>query len=88
MIMALRPDWVDPDGLATVSDMSAENTGLDVDLAGAVVQTYGAWGAGPGPTDNPAAATPELGKALLEILVGEVARVLRDFGQIPGPVED
>jgi len=41
--MALRPDWVDPDGLATVSDMSAENTGLDVDLAGAVVQTYGAW---------------------------------------------
>ena len=88
MIMALRPDWVDSEALAKVSDMSAENTGLDVDLAGAVVQTYGAWGAGPGHTDNPAAATPELGKALLEILVREVARVLRDFGQIPGPVED
>jgi len=39
-------------------------------------------------TDNPAAATPELGRAMLDVLVAEVARFYSDFYQVPGPVED
>jgi creatinine amidohydrolase len=88
LIMALRPDWVDADALASVKDESEADSGLDVNLAGAVVQTYGAWPASPGHTDNPAAATPELGHAMLEIMVAEVARFYSDFERIPGPVED
>ena len=88
LVMALRPDWVDADALAAVSDLAEVNRGLDVNLSGATVQTYGTWQAGPGHTDNPAAATPELGRAMLDVLVAEVARFYSDFYQVPGPVED
>ena len=87
LIMALRPDWVDPAGLAAVRDVSAENSGLDVDLTGANEQTYGVWQEGPGHTDNPAAATAELGEAMLAVIVEEVARFYRNFAQVPGPSE-
>ena len=88
LIMALRPDWIDADALAAVEDQSEADSGLDVDLSGAVVQTYGAWPASPGHTDNPAAATPELGHKMLEILVAEVARFYSEFDRVPGPVQD
>ena len=87
-ILSLRPDWVDETARASVRDMEGEGSGLDVDLTGAVVQTYGAWGKGPGHTDNPAAATAELGEKLLDIAATEVARFLRDFSKVPGPVTD
>ena len=84
-ILALRPDWVDEDARAAVTDMEGEVSGLDVDLTGAVVQTHGAWGKGPGHTDNPAAATAELGDKLLAVAAEEVARFFRDFSRVPGP---
>ena len=71
-----------------VKDMADEVSGLDADLTGAVVQTYGAWGKGPGHTDNPAAASAELGEKMLEVLVAEVARLFRDFARVPGPVTE
>ena len=87
-VLALRPDWVDEEARAKVRDMSGEGSGLDVNLTGAVVQTYGAWGKSPGHTDNPAAATAELGEQMLTIIVDEVARFFRDFSKVPGPVTD
>ncbi len=87
-ILSLRPDWVDEDARSKVRDMEDEGSGLDVDLTGAVVQTYGAWGKGPGHTDNPAAATGELGGKMLDIIVAEVARFFRDFAKVAGPEID
>ena len=87
-VMALRPDWVDEAARASVTDVGGESSGLDVDLTGATVQTYGAWGRGPGHTDNPAAASAELGEKLLEVAVDEVARFFRDFSRVPGPVTE
>ena len=87
-ILALRPDWVDEKARAAVRDMEGEGSGLDVPLTGAVVQTHGAWGKGPGHTDNPAAATAELGTKLLDIAAREVAQFFRDFSKVAGPVTD
>jgi creatinine amidohydrolase len=87
-ILALRPDWVDEDARAGTSDMSAESTGLDVELTGAVVQTYGAWSRSPGHTDDPAAASAGLGKQMLDIIVEQVACFFRNFGRAPDPVTD
>ena len=58
-----------------------------MDLTGAVVQIHGAWGQGPGHTDNPAAASAELGEKLLDVAVTEVSRFFRNFSKVPGPVE-
>jgi creatinine amidohydrolase len=85
MVMALRPDWVDEAERQQVDDVSSANIGLDIDLTGAVVQSHGTWQNGPGHTDNPAAATAELGVAMLEIIVAEVARFFREFSKVPGP---
>ncbi len=87
-ILSLRPDWVDEQARSQVRNMADEDSGLDVDLTGAVVQTYGAWGQGPGHTDNPAEATAELGDQMLKIIVAEVARFYRDFARVPGPTLD
>ncbi|MEW6751165.1 MAG: creatininase family protein [Candidatus Latescibacterota bacterium] len=88
VVMALRPDLVDEEALARTRDVTREGSGLDVPLTGAVVQTYGTWGKGPGHTDKPADASAELGHKLLAILVEAVARFFRDFGRAPGPVEN
>ena len=86
LVLALRPDWVDETARQRVDDVSAADVGLDVDLTGAVVQSHGTWQRGPGHTDDPAAATPELGAAMLEVIVPEVARFFREFARVPGPV--
>jgi len=52
------------------------------------VQTYGTFQAGPGHTDNPADATAELGNAMLEVIVAEVAQFYRNFAKVPGPKLD
>ena len=88
LVMALRPNWIDAEALAKVEDQSSAAGGLDVDLTGAVVQTYGTFQAGPGHTDNPADATPELGNAMLEVIVAQVAQFYRNFNQVLGPTLD
>ena len=87
-VLSLRPDWVDEDARSQVRDMADEGSGLDIDLTGAVVQTYGAWGHGPGHTDNPAEATAELGDKMLRIIIAEMARFYGDFIRVPGPTID
>jgi creatinine amidohydrolase len=81
MVLAVRPDLVNPDTLARVKDLSQERQGLFAPLAGATVQRYGAWAAGPGYTDNPAAATAEKGEAILRVVVKAVADFLVAFHQ-------
>ena len=88
LVMALRPDWVDADAQAGTKDQSDTAAGLDVPLTGAVVQSYGTFQAGPGHTDNPADATAELGNALLDVIVEEVAQFFRNFAQVPGPTRN
>ena len=85
MMMALRPDWIDETARQQVNDVSATDIGLNLDLGGAVAQSYGVWQKGPGHTDDPKPATPKLGSALLEITVAEAARFLREFSRHPGP---
>ena len=88
MVMSLRPDWVDADAQAATEDQSNAAGGLDVSLTGAVVQSYGTFQAGPGHTDNPAEATAELGAAMMEVAVAEVAQFFRNFAQVAGPTLD
>jgi creatinine amidohydrolase len=81
MVLAIRPDLVNPDILRGVKDLSQERAGLFAPLAGATMQKYGAWAAGPGYTDNPAAATAETGQVILESVVGAVSEFLVAFHQ-------
>jgi creatinine amidohydrolase len=81
MVMAIRPDLIDPTGLAQVRDLSQERAGLFADLTGATVQRHGAWAASPGYTDHPAAASAAEGSALLEVVVQQVSNFLIAFDQ-------
>lgn len=81
MVMALRPDLVSEEGLAQTSDQSRQDQGLFGAMGGATVQVHGAWGAGVGYTDNPAAATVADGEAMLEIVVQRVADFFTAFSQ-------
>jgi len=85
LMMALRPDLVSQEGIATTRDESESDDGLDVDLAGAVVQVHGTWQRGPGHTDNPAAASAEQGQALLDTIVDAVAEFYLGLNAAPGP---
>jgi creatinine amidohydrolase len=82
LVLALRPDLVDPQVLAGVP-VAANDGGLDVHLEGGTVQAHGTWGAGPGYTDNPAAATAQAGQACLEIIVQKTAEFLAAFHRLP-----
>ncbi len=75
MVMGIRPELVDPEGLKQVRDVSQDGKGLFADLSGATMQVHGAWGASTGYTDNPAAASAQEGKQLMEVVVQRV----RDF---------
>jgi creatinine amidohydrolase len=81
MVMAIRPELIDPDGLAQVKDLTQQRAGLFAPLTGATVQRHGAWAASTGYTDNPAAASAEEGKALLEVVVQRVTDFLVAFNQ-------
>ncbi len=87
-VLALRADMVDEEARGQTQDQSRASIGLDVDLTGAVVQTYGAWARSAGHTDNPAAASAELGQQMLQVIVEQVARFFREFSRTPGPVVD
>lgn len=82
LVMAIRPDLVDPEGLAQTRDQTEGSGGLFADLAGGTVQTHGTWGASVGYTDNPAAATAAEGQAMLDIIVERVAAFLTAFGSL------
>lgn len=80
MVMAIRPELVSQAGLGQVTDQSKVEGGLfSKALTGGTVQIHGAWAASTGYTDYPAAATPELGKALLEVTVRQVAEFMVGF---------
>jgi creatinine amidohydrolase len=80
LVLALRPDLVDREAMAGAAD-SEDEGGLDVDMQGAVVQEHGAWAAGPGYSDNPAAATAEIGQTYLNVIVERLAEFLVAFHQ-------
>ena len=81
MVMAIRPELIDPAGMGEVQDLSAKREGLFAPLSGAPVQRHGAWAVGAGYTDNPAAASAEEGNALLEVVAARVAEFLVAFNQ-------
>jgi creatinine amidohydrolase len=81
MVMAIRPDLIDPAGLAQVQDLSQDRAGLFRPLSGATVQRHGVWAKSAGHTDNPAAASAAEGNALLEVIVARVAEFLVAFNQ-------
>jgi creatinine amidohydrolase len=83
LVMAVRPELVNEEGLKQVKDLSKEKAGLFSPLAGATIQTHGAWAASPGYTDNPAQATPEMGQAILDVIVQSVADFLAAFYLTP-----
>jgi creatinine amidohydrolase len=84
LMMAIRPDLVFADGLAQTEDVSKKELGLMVPLTGATVQVHGAWGEGPGYSDEPAAASAAEGKAMLDVIVEEVANLLVNFYKMGG----
>lgn len=84
LMLALRPDLVREEIRQATTYASPEDLGLDVDLAGAMVQVHGTWGKGPGHTDHPATASAELGEALLEVMVDAIAEFYVGFGDVPG----
>jgi creatinine amidohydrolase len=80
MVMAIRPELVNREGLGRTSDQSSKAGGLFSNaLVGGTVQVHGTWAASTGYTDEPAAATAEEGKAMLEIVVDKVADFLVAF---------
>ena len=84
MVMAIRPELVDPEGMQQVRDLSQEPSGLFADLTGATMQRHGAWAASTGYTDNPAASSAEEGRALLAVAVTRVADFFIAFNQAAG----
>jgi len=79
LMMAIRPDLVFADGLAQTEDVSKRKLGLMMPLTGATVQVHGAWGEGPGYTDEPAAASAQEGQTMLDVIVEEVANLMVNF---------
>jgi creatinine amidohydrolase len=81
LVLALRPDLVDRATLEQMGTEVQENAGLDVDLAGAMVQVHGEWQAGAGYTDCPADASEADGQALIDIIVRSIADFYVAFGR-------
>ena len=81
MVMAIRPELVNQAGLAQTEDLTQRDRGLFAGLAGAMTQVHGVWASSPGYSDNPAAATPELGQTMLDVVVQKVADFFVAFQQ-------
>ncbi len=80
LVLALRPDLIDPTVLAQTPEVVPQGA-LFGALSGATVQGNGGWAATPGYTDNPALATAEEGEAMLAVIVERVAEFLVTFGR-------
>lgn len=81
LVMAIRPELVNQEGLSQTQDQSQVKGGLFAALTGATVQVHGSWAASTGYTDEPAAATADEGRAMLDIIVQRVAEFLTAFSQ-------
>lgn len=81
MVMALRPELIDSEGMAQIEDQSKVAKGLFGDLTGATVQIHGAWAAGAGYTDNPAESSADEGNTLLDVVVSRVSEFYVTFDQ-------
>lgn len=81
LVMAIRPELVNQEGLNQTQDQSQVKGGLFAALTGATVQVHGSWAASTGYTDEPAAATADEGRAMLDIIVQRVAEFLTAFSQ-------
>lgn len=82
MVMAIRPELVNQEGLGQTQDQSKSDGGLfSKALVGGMVQRHGTWAASTGYSDAPAEATPEEGKAMLEIVVNTVADFMVAYDQ-------
>ena len=79
MVMALRPELVNEEGLAQTANRPDSTGEVSRSLAGGTVQVYGAWAASPGYTDRPSLANAGDGRKMLEITVDEVAEFLTVF---------
>ncbi len=80
MVMAIRPELVNQEGIGQIVDQSGQRAGIfSKDLVGGTVQRHGTWGVSVGYTDNPAAATAAEGKAMLDIIVQKVADFMVAF---------
>jgi len=85
MLMAIRPDLVDPEGMAQVQDLTKEKAKLfNPDLVGATMQSHGTWAASTGYTDFPGASSAEEGEKLLEVVTQRVADFFVAFNQAAG----
>ncbi len=74
MVMAVRPELVNQEGLAQTRDQSRSDGGLfSKALVGGTVQRHGTWAASTGYSDKPAAASAEVGRQMLDIVVNKVA---------------
>jgi creatinine amidohydrolase len=84
MVLGLRPELVDPEGMQQVKDTPKVGQGLFADLSGATMQVHGAWAASTGYSDNPALASAEEGKQLMEVVVKRVSEFFVAFNQAAG----
>ncbi len=81
MVLGLRPELVDPEGMQQVQDTSKTSQGLFADLSGATMQVHGAWAASTGYSDNPGLSSAEEGKQLMEVVVQRVSDFFVAFYQ-------
>lgn len=86
LMMAIRPDLVNRKALDAMSGQVHDDAGLDVGLSSAVVQVHGEWQAGVGYTDNPADATVEDGRAMLDSIVSKVSDFFVAFHRSKHPI--
>jgi creatinine amidohydrolase len=81
LVLAIRPELVDPAVLSKTEPIRESAKGLFSALAGGTVQVHGVWAASPGYTDEPAAASAEEGARLLALIEERVAEFIVAFDQ-------
>lgn len=81
MVMAIRPELVNAEGLAQTRDQSSDGGLFSKALVGGTVQRHGTWAVSTGYSDEPGAATPEEGKQMLELVIKSVADFMVAFDE-------
>jgi len=79
MMLALDPALSEQERQLETHDVSEEGGGVSSSLIGGTVRKYGTWAAGTGYTDDPSVAKAELGQAMLNTVVSEVAKFFLTF---------
>lgn len=81
MVMAVRPELVNQDGLARTKDQSSDGGLFSKALVGGTVQRHGTWAVSTGYSDAPAKATADEGKQMLALVVKSVAEFFMAFDE-------